>query len=478
MITSARMAAVDRNAEALGVPRRVLMESSGGAVARTVEEIVGPDDTIEIVAGRGNNGGDGFAAARFLDAVDVRVTLLGDPSGISTSISQANWNALESSAYDTRVIRDASAIDAIDGDVVVDAMLGTGITGTVREPVRTAIERINQSDATVVSVDVPSGLDPDGSGVSAIAVEADQVVTFHDRKPVHAELEMPVTVADIGIPPAAERFVGPGDLVTAMERSPEAHKGDHGRVLIVGGGPYVGAPALSAIAAYRAGADLVHLAVPETIADVVSGFHPEFIVHALPGDRLALAALEGVRDRLEQADVVVVGPGLGDDDGTMEAVRDVIERVRGRLVVDADALAVLPECELDADVVATPHAGEFANMGFDRPADWTNAETSVEAAAADLGSTVLLKGRYDVISDGNRTRVNRTGNPGMTVGGTGDVLTGVTAALLARFESFHAACMAAWTTGRAGDICAEEAPGGFLASDVADVVRPAMVVEE
>ena len=172
MITAERMAAVDENATALGVPRKQLMESGGNAVARTVRDVAAPDDSVALVCGRGNNGGDAFVAARFLDDYDATVHLLGRPETITTDIARENWAALEQGEYDTRVVRDSRNLDLGDPDVAVDAMLGTGVTGALREPERSAAAAINESDATVVAVDVPSGVDADTGEAAGVRVDA------------------------------------------------------------------------------------------------------------------------------------------------------------------------------------------------------------------------------------------------------------------------------------------------------------------
>lgn len=470
MITSTRMAAIDRNAEALGVPRRALMESSANAVARAVADRAADDDRVSIICGLGNNGGDGLAAARFLDEVRTTVTLCGHPDRFSTSLARANWDTLQAAEAETRVWSDSSDVGAIDADIVVDALLGTGVTGPVREPVASAIEAINASSATTIAVDIPSGVDPDSGESASVAVGADHVVTFHDRKPGLDAVDATVSVADIGIPEAAARFVGPGDIEVAGGRDPDAHKGAHGRILVIGGGPYTGAPALAAAAALRGGADLVDVAVPANVAETVASYHPEFIVHSLSGDRLEPTHLDRILELAVDADGVVIGPGLGDDPDTEHAIEGLLERYDGRLVVDADALAVFAETGSDATVIATPHAGEFEAMGFTRPADWRVAESIVADAADECDATIVLKGRYDVISNGSVTRVNRTGNPGMTVGGTGDVLTGLCGAHIVRQKPVDAACIAAWRSGRAGDICQDDIGTGFLPSDILEAI--------
>ncbi|WP_423997651.1 NAD(P)H-hydrate dehydratase [Halorubrum trapanicum] len=482
MITTDRMAAVDANAAALGVPRKQLMESSGNAVAREVRAVADPGATVALVCGRGNNGGDALVAARFLDAYDVAVHLLGRPETIRTDIARENWTALENAEIPIETVTDSREFglggpDGDDPDVVVDAMLGSGIAGGLREPERTTAEAINASDATVIAVDVPSGIDADTGdptgGAEAIAVNADRVVTFHDETPGLATLDAEVTVADIGIPAAAERFTGPGDLL-GLDRDPDSHKGDNGEVLVVGGGPYTGAPTLSALAALRAGADLVRVACPESVAGAVQGFSPNLIVRGLPGDRVGPAHAERVASLAADNDVVVLGPGLGDGDGTEAFVREFLTAYEGRAVVDADALRVVPDVDTDADLICTPHQGELVGMGGETAGDPDERAELVREFAAEVGHTLLVKGAVDVIADGDDVRLNRTGNPGMTVGGTGDVLAGTVGALAAVTDSFRAAAVGAYVVGRAGDDAAEANGAGLVATDLPDRLPEAM----
>jgi len=480
MITADRMAAVDANAAALGVPRKQLMESSGNAVARVVRSEVDPGSRIVLVCGRGNNGGDAFVAARFLGDYDIEVALLGRPDAIGTRIARENWAALQAAGLPTTTVTDTSQLDALDldaADCIVDAMLGTGVTGALREPEATAARAINATDTTVLAVDVPSGVDADTGDAAGVAVDADHVVTFHDTKPGLAALDTPVTVADIGIPAAAERFVGPGDL-QGRRRAAESHKGDHGELLVVGGGPYTGAPALAAQAALRAGADLVHVACPASVADRIQGYSENLIVHPFAGDRFAPPAVDALVDLAAEMDAVICGPGLGSHDETLAAVEDFLSAADGRVVVDADALSVVPAVDTDATLVCTPHQGELLTMGGETADDWETRAELVAEFAADLGHTLLVKGADDVISDGADTRISRTGNPGMTVGGTGDVLAGVVGALLVGREPRAAAAVGAYVNGRAGDLAFEAAGNGLVATDLIDRLPEAFVYDE
>ncbi|MFP4625453.1 MAG: NAD(P)H-hydrate dehydratase [Natronomonas sp.] len=467
MITSDEMAVVDENAAALGVPQKQLMESAGNAIARVVHDVETTGSTIAFVCGRGNNGGDAFVAARFLDDFDVEVALLGHEEMIATDIARENWTALERSAYRIRTVTDSTAIDLGDPDVVVDAMVGTGVTGSLREPAAAAATTINQSGATVISVDVPSGVDADTGETAGVAVDADYVVTFHEQKPGLIDLDAEVRVADIGIPATAEFFVERGDLLR-LSRDPTAHKGQFGSVLVVGGGPYTGAPALSARATLRAGADLAYVAAPDRVAREIQGYSENLIVRSLPGDRLASPHVPELLDLAAEVDCVVFGPGLGDAESTRAAVEEFLESFDRTAVVDADALSVVPDVDTEATLVCTPHQGELRNMGGPESDDWRDRADLVESFADDLGHTLLVKGPYDVISDGDRTRVNRTGNPGMTVGGTGDVLAGAVGALACVLDPIHAASLGAYVNGSAGDLALDEFGYGLVATDVLD----------
>ena len=470
MITGSEMAVVDENAAALGVPRKQLMESSGNAVARAVRSVAEAGASVHVVAGRGNNGGDAFVAVRFLDEFDVRTTLLGRPAAITTEIASDNWQALRAGEYETETVRDSTAFDLGDPNVVVDAMLGTGIAGDLREPERTAAGAINDSDATVVSVDVPSGMDAETGELPETAVRADHVVTFHDTKPGLQDVAADVTVADIGIPDAAERFVERGDLARLDNRDPESHKGQNGEVLVIGGGPYAGAPALAAKGALRAGADLVRVACPMVVGRELQGFGEDLIVRPYHGKQLEPKQVGFLLQMARHHDTVVIGPGLGDEDETLEAVEGILSGYSGTAVVDADALSRVDAVDTDADLICTPHQAEFAEMGGRVTDDWREREDIVENFANDLGQVVLVKGKYDVISDGETTRVNRTGTAGMTVGGTGDVLAGITGALAATQHPLNAAAMAAYANGRAGERAHERANNGLVATDLHDEI--------
>jgi hydroxyethylthiazole kinase-like uncharacterized protein yjeF len=477
MITSRRMAAVDRNAAALGVPLRALMESSGNAVARRARELTTPGDSIALVCGRGNNGGDALVAARFLDDRDVSVHLLGRPESITTDIARANWDALEGTGIDTRTVTDSRGFALDEPDLVVDAMLGTGITGELRDPEASVARAITDAAAPVLAVDVPSGADADTGASPGGVVEAEHVVTFHDLKPGLAE-HADVTVADIGIPAAAEELVGPGDAAVLGEGG--SRKGDSGRTFVVGGGPYTGAPALAAGASLSAGADLAFVACPESVFEPIAGYSEDLIVQPYgddgesePADHLAPEHVPELVETAERHDdTVILGPGLGRHPETEEAARQFLAAFTGTAVVDADALALVSEVDTEADLVLTPNRSELAELGGPEADDIVDHADEIRDLADELGHTILAKGAVDVITDGGTVRRCEAGTPGMTVGGTGDTLAGVVGALLARADPFEAACVGSYVNGCAAELL--DRGDGLRATELQETIPDAL----
>ena len=461
IISWEEMQALDANCLYFGLLPLQLMENAGAAIAREVVAS-SPGKRVAIVAGRGNNGGDAFVAARHLSGYNATVYLLGRSRDISTEEARRNWEILGRLHLDLREIKDAEDLMLDECDLIVDAIFGTGVRGRVSGLEAEAIDAINRSGKKVLSVDIPSGL-----GTNK-AVRADYVVTFHRPKP---DLGERVIVADIGIPPGAELFVGPGDLGLLKKRSSESHKGDSGRILVIGGGPYTGAPALTALAALRAGADIVTVAAPARAAKTISCFSPNLIVRELSEDHLSANDLQPLQDLIAAHDVVVMGMGLGRHPDTRDAIASIIPLAE-KVVIDADAL--LPGLPLKG--LITPHAGEFQRISGISLIDLDYKERTelVRGYARERGVTILLKGKVDLITDGEIVRANTTGNPGMTVGGTGDVLAGIVAAFYARTSALRAASAAAFVNGRAGDLVYLEKGFGMLATDVVEMIPQAM----
>jgi ADP-dependent NAD(P)H-hydrate dehydratase / NAD(P)H-hydrate epimerase len=456
---------LDINAESLGVPTALLMENAGRAVAKTVSDRFGSGKRILVVCGPGNNGGDGFVAADNLRGANKVSVLLAKPAAeIKTAIARNAFQA----------VKDLAVVDATkelsDYDVIVDALLGTGLKGHLTEPYSALIDRINRSSRPIVAVDVPSGLGTDKM------VRPTITVTFHDSKEGMTEGNSgEIIIADIGIPPDAAKYTGPGEFVHYPIPSPDSHKGMNGRVLVIGGGPYTGAPALAGFGAYRIKVDLVRIATPARSYLPVAGYSPNFIVHELSGDILTERDAPKVMELIGHVDAVLIGPGLGNAEETLQAIRTIVKGCEKPLVIDADGITAVAR---DRSVlegktgVITPHAGEFMTLSGEKlPADYElRREPAMELADA-LGFTILLKGRIDIVADGRRCKLNRTGNAGMSVGGTGDVLAGEVAGLLSRgVAPFNAARIAAYVNGAAGDLAYETLGFSLLATDVIDRV--------
>jgi len=469
MLPVKEFAVLDINSEYLGVPQSLLMENAGRAVADFILKRFGDQRKIAVVCGTGNNGGDGFVAARYLrDSNDVKVVLVKPQENIRTDIARNAFEAVK----DLVVIPES--VELSDFEIVVDAIFGTGVSGHIEEPYASLIDLMNASGATIISVDVPSGMGTDRS------VLPNATVTFHDIKEgMNQENSGEIVVRDIGIPAEAALIVGPGEFVHYPIPSADSHKGDNGRVLIIGGGPYTGAPALAGMGAYGIKVDLVHIATPATSFIPIACFSPNFIVHKLGGEILTMADLPALKELLKKVDAVLIGPGLGDALETMEAVRAFIRTCDKPLVIDADGIGAVAK---DMGVlrgkkgVITPHAGEFVKLGGEQPSeDYSARVEPAKEMSRRIGMIILLKGRIDVVASADRVKLNYTGNPGMSVGGTGDVLAGEVVGLLSRgVEPFDAARIAAFVNGTAGDLAYGEYGFSLLATNVAEKVPKAL----
>ncbi len=481
-ITSRDMRALESNAEYFGVSRLQLMENAGHSVALEVFSRFKPGKSVVIFCGLGGNGGDGFVAARHLSSMGfkVKVVLAGKSKEILDKAALENWHALHflkdtisvEEAYDSLLVPKTRA------DIAIDALLGTGAKGSLRPPIPQLVERINEMDAFRVAVDVPTGTDSDTGTVLSDAVKADLTITFHRAKRGLDKAKKYVgelVVKSIGVPHELEQFAGPGDvLLVARPRAPESHKGDFGRLLIIGGSEtFSGAPTLVAQAAFRTGADLAYVAAPEKTAYAIASVSPDLITIKLAGEHLNPKNMDMLKPYVEASDAVVMGPGLGLHAETRETVKEVVDTVEDAgkpLLLDADGLKAFAKFKrrLRVPMVLTPHAGEYAILtGKKPPAHLPEKTLEVQKTAASLKATVLLKGPVDIVSDGKRVKLNFTGNPGMTVGGTGDVLSGIVGAFMAQgADCFEAAVAGAFVNGAAGDFVFEEIGPHMVATDL------------
>jgi len=490
-IGTSEMRALETNAEYYGVSLLQLMETAGRNVAEEIAARFQPKKTrVAIFCGSGGNGGDGLVAARYLTChgFKVEVILTGKASDITSESAKKNWVALQPlrNIVPIREIKDSTLIPDVKADVIVDALLGIGAKGKLRPPILQLVEKINSMDAFCVAVDVPTGIDSDSGEVLGTAVKANLTVTFYKAKAglVKAkEHSGEIVVKSIGLPSELERFTGPGDVSLAVKRrSPEAHKGTFGRLLVIGGSNvFSGAPALAALAALRTGVDIAIVAAPEKTATAISSMSSALITVKLKGKHLNSGNLSALEEQLDSATAVVLGPGLGLHSETKETVREVIEHIEKKgtpLLLDADGLKAFAEFrrKVELPLVLTPHAREYEILtGNKLPDDVEERAEKVQKSARKLGATILLKGPVDVISDGEQTKFNFTGNPGMTVGGTGDVLSGVVGGLLAMgTDSFRAAAAGAFINGAAGDFVTAERGYHMIPTDLLEYIPKVM----
>lgn len=477
---------IDANAEALGIPKQSLMENAGRCIVNTIFHLSEPCK-VTIFAGTGGNGGDGFVSARYLlnKGYQVDVFLIGHPSRIKSREAAINWEVLQkikrlSDSLKVKIIEDSTDLKTTKADIIVDALLGTGVDGKIREPISSAINVLNESNGTKIAVDVPSGLDPLTGKVFDKSVRADVTVTFHREKSGIRDAKIEylgeVHLCDIGIPMEAELYTGPGDLLRLKKRDVTSHKGQNGKLLVVGGSKdYSGAPAMAALSSLRSGVDLAVVACPSIVSSPIRSYSPDLIVKSLDDDFITPNDVHNLMELSINADSLVIGCGVGREEETASALYDLIEKVDKPMVIDADALKLI---DLDliqksrAEIVLTPHVAEFkAFFGFNIPENLEEKIEIVMEASKSCDAAVILKGPLDVIVSNNEVKLNSTGNPGMTVGGTGDCLAGLVGGLMAQgHDAFEAAFLGTYINGRAGDMAAEEFGYNFIASDLLDFI--------
>lgn len=495
------MMVTDYNCEYLGLSRLCLMESAGKSLAEEVGKIAvytfSKPVKVVIFTGSGGNGGDGFVAARYLlnRGYEVDIYMLKD--NIRSEQSRINLEILENmkprlsrlNIYNLKTLDDINSCEVAktsDSEfIIVDGLLGTGIKGKLQTNIKRAIEVINDSKGIKISVDVPSGMDPLNGEVSDLAVVPDYTISFHKIKTgvrnAEEEVVGGLVTADIGIPFEAEYFVNYGDFLRLKNRDSSSHKGNNGRLLIVGGsGDYSGAPAIAGMAAIGTGCDLVYVAAPFNAAQAIKSTSPDLIVKSLDGDKLSLSHLDEILELSDKVDAVLIGPGAGIDDETSKLLNVLVTKIKKPIVLDADSLKQvdLSLIKNRDDMILTPHIFEFKsffNVSNDLKLDIDSYDfkkvdeniTEFQQISRQIKASVIVKGQYDLILSGTKFRINKSGNPGMTVGGTGDALAGISAALLSQgLSSFDSACLAAFVNGVAGDRAFDEKGNGFSATDL------------
>jgi NAD(P)H-hydrate epimerase len=486
------MRAVDHWAiEEQGAPSLELMEAAGRAVAEVVGELA-LDGPVRVVCGKGNNAGDGLVAARYLIEAGFEVeALLLWPAAELSDDAAANFERC-----DAEYVSGDLGPRLAGSGAIVDAIFGTGFAGAPREPALAAITAIDAGGAPVVACDIASGVDASSGEVGGAAVAADFTVSFHAAKLGHriapgkwhtGELR----VAPIGIPAGAPDApvagtIGPAVLGLAPRRGARSTKFSSGQVTIAGGSRgLTGAVQMSSLAAIRAGAGYATVAVPADLEPVFEAGRPEVMSVGCPGGDgcLAPASLRPLLRAFERAAAGVLGPGLGRDPGSVELAREAVSRIETPLVLDADGLNAFAGelgaiAARGAPTVLTPHAGELGRLlGRDSGEIAAQRLAAAREAARAAGAVVVLKGDDTIVTDGARVAVNALSAPALATAGTGDVLSGIAAAMLARgLEPFAAACAAVYAHARAGRDAAARigAAESVIATDVIDSIAAGM----
>lgn len=515
LLSAEMMKAVDQYAiHTMGIPSLTLMENAGRCATEEIEKRLSPDcKQIWVLCGKGNNGGDGFVVARLLAEHGhcVRVILTASPEDF-TGDAKENFDRLPMvvEVMQYTMERELLLIDHYGEsakwefqpysfalgphDCVVDALLGTGINKPLRPPYDEIIAILNDTDCQVCAIDLPSGVNGTTGAILGDAVKADFTVTFACEKYAHRLFPAKdycgkVILRDIGIPmKAVESVHSRVSLITQEEvhqllggREQNSHKGDYGRILLVGGSKTMsGAISMAAQACLRTGGGLVTVAVPECVHPIVAGRCMEHMTLPLPDDGMTFTeeAIPIICEFAKKCDTVAVGCGMTNTPAGTKLIQQLLQLPLQALVLDADGInALVPIIHLlkeaKCPVILTPHSGEMARLVGKTVAEVEQDRFGIaQRFAKEHGVTLVLKGHYTVVSEwGDSLYVNTTGNNGMATGGSGDVLTGVIAAISA-FRTFchfssAAAIVGVWLHGYAGDLAAHElSQYGMVAGDI------------
>ena len=491
------MMVTDANCEYLGLSRLCLMESAGKSLGEEIAKIAvfsfAKPVKVVMFTGSGGNGGDAFVAARYLlnRGYDVDIYMLKD--NIHSSEAKTNLDVLLNmkprlSRLTIHNLTNVGNFKLEDEEfIIVDGILGTGIKGNLQENIKKAIELINESKGLKISIDVPSGMDPLTGSVDDIAVVPDYTISFHKIKTgvrdADEEIVGGLVTADIGIPLEAEYFINYGDFLRLKNRSNSSHKGNNGSILIIGGSKdYHGAPAISGMAAFGAGVDLVYVATPQAASIPIKSASPDLIVKSLEGDYLNLNHLDEILKLADKVDSVLIGPGSSINDETSKLFNILVSKIKKPIVLDADALKQVDISLIKnkKNIILTPHLAEFnkffnADLKLDLDSyDFNKVDNNIsefQKVTKSIKGTVVVKGKNDLILSSSKFRINRSGNAGMTVGGTGDALAGIITALSSQgLNTFDSACLGVFINGLAGDKAYENYGNGFSASNLVSFI--------
>jgi ADP-dependent NAD(P)H-hydrate dehydratase / NAD(P)H-hydrate epimerase len=484
IVSAEEMRAIDRvTSEHFGVPSLALMEHAGAAVAGYVVAHYAEARRIVVFCGKGNNGGDGFVAARRLhqQGKNVHVILLADPGELKGDAATM-FGKLPTATVAVRTGEELKSDRVqlpVSADLYLDAILGTGFKRPVRGLYADAIALMNASRIPVIAVDIPSGADADAMGPqSGMVARADAIVTFTAPRPAHVFGPLtfgPTCVSGIGSPEEAIvselqlQVTTPNDVAPLIGPRPaESNKGNYGHVLVIGGSlGKAGAAAMAGVSTLRAGAGLATVATPKSVLATVASFHPELMTEPLPetdGGTISVSAGPRLNELMQGKTVLAIGPGISRDPQTAELVRKLVGECEVSMVVDADGLNAFEGDTnklngTDRTLAITPHPGEMARLAGCTVADVQKDRLGVARRfAREHDLIVVLKGhRTLVVRPDGEAWVNTTGNPGMSTGGTGDILTGMVAGLIAQHpkNALLAVIAAVHLHGLAGDVMRE-----------------------
>ncbi len=486
--------ALEDNVFATGVTIYELMETAGKVVSEEIQKLAKQTNKKKIVflSGFGNNGGDSLVAARYLSKLDFQcdIVLIGGKENFNSLASQKNYKlAQELNINWYRIDKSDQTFEILqkydNSYILVDAIFGIGIEGMIREPYKTVIEFLNDAwKGDIVSLDIPSGYNP--TKENPLIVKKPKKIVCLGRNKIqkdHFE-DSEIVVRDIGIPEDCEKYIGIGDLKWYFpKRNADSHKRQNGVVTIIAGSKdYIGAPALSGLGAFRTGCDLVLILTPENIRYTVASFAPDFITIPAHKDEIEPVDIQKILElpQLENS-CYVIGPGTMNTETTKDALHEFLKmKERKRIVIDAGALSIMEKDHLFLlqfhDTILTPHKGEFYKIFKEKLTGEIETDTKIiSETAKKWETTILVKGKIDIISNGKITKLNKTGHPGMTVGGTGDVLTGIVGSLFSVIDDpIIAASIGAYISGAAGEIAAQSYGDGLIASDIPNFIYPAI----
>jgi NAD(P)H-hydrate epimerase len=472
------VAIMEANAVAHGVTIDALMDHAGRVVAEeAVRHLPPPPAKVGLLCGAGNNGGDGLAAAFYLRSkgYSPEIWLVSQSQEFKTRQARRRWNMISDSAGVHSGIPEVEDLQGLP--LVIDAMIGTGGRGELKEPYKSAVLALRKSRVPVLSIDLPTGLGTSTPAMATWTVALEVLKDGMDSREVGTAV-----VRSIGFPPEAYEETGPGEFMLFPLPGKDTTKGESGRLAIIGGGPYTGAPAISALAALNAGCDMVFIVAPEPAATVVRTYSPNFIVRSVGTDGVFAASdSEALWKCVEDIhpDAILVGNGAGHDIGTLQALSHLVEKAIPHMpvVLDADATRLVGLREerplygkFNERLLLTPNRRELYRMLgqsiSDRPKE---KREQLITLAKTLGASVLLKGEVDLMTDGSDFRENRTHHPAMVVGGAGDALSGLVASLMAReLHAFQAARLATYWLGLASFSLFERQSYGIKATDLVE----------